>query len=240
MCTLSLFRKQNGFRVFMNRDERHDRVPELPPQIIKPEHGIFGPIDPQSGGTWIAYNNQGFWGCLLNGYFEDKDHSAYLRKSKSRGEILPTLLSSKNPLKAAKDLDATPYMSFRLLMGSATEIALYEWDGTTMSEIGFHANHADQAYLLSSSSFQQDQTIEIRKALFMDWVQNNTGVPENIPEFHYSQNPSPEYAPLMMRSYSRTKSITAMDISENAISMDYHKIEDKDAPPHAKKVLNHA
>ncbi len=52
MCTLSIFKLEKGVILFMNRDERHDRASEHPPQLLAPD--IYGPKDPQSGGTWIA------------------------------------------------------------------------------------------------------------------------------------------------------------------------------------------
>ena len=48
MCTLSLFSTSDGYRVFVNRDERHDRMPELAPRVIDAAHGTYGPIDPVS------------------------------------------------------------------------------------------------------------------------------------------------------------------------------------------------
>ena len=70
MCTVTLLRQSNGLRLFMNRDEAHSRKPALKPKLMVEESKVYAPIDPQGGGTWIAYNEKGYWGCLLNGYFE--------------------------------------------------------------------------------------------------------------------------------------------------------------------------
>lgn len=219
MCTLSLFRTPDGYRVFMNRDERHERAEEKPPQKICDDHSIFGPLDPKSEGTWIAHNDQGFWGCLLNGYFE-QDQGGYEGK-KTRGQILPFLLRQDQPLQAIEDLDASEYPSFRLLIGSHDTHRLFVWDGERYSEEEFHASHNDQSFFLSSSSWNQNEVIDIRKALFKNWVEEHSAPNGSVPEFHYTQVPNPESAPLMYRSYARTKSITALDITPDTIEMSY-------------------
>lgn len=222
MCTLSLFRGAKGYQVFMNRDERHDRIPELRPKVICDQHGIFGPLDPESGGTWIAYNQKGYWGCLLNGYFED-ELDASINYS-SRGEILPEVLSQEDPLSYVRGINPACYPSFRLLVGSADSHLLLVWDGQEYRETAFHSSHDDRAFFLSSSSWRQDAVIEIRKELFQRWIAQNPERDEGIPGFHYSEEPDPETAPLMTRSYSGTKSITTMRIGTDDIEMSYWQV----------------
>lgn len=223
MCTLSLFRTDDGYQIFMNRDERHDRPSEHPPKVLCDTHRVFGPVDPVSGGTWVAYNERGFWGCLLNGYFEEEghDYSGY----QSRGGILLEVLSQDDPLAYAAQIDTAGYPSFRLVIGSAAAHKLFVWNGKVYGERAFHARYNDEAYFLSSSSWEQADVIQRRKALFEAWLREN-GVPDGgIPSFHYSRAPSPESAPMMHRSYSRTQSITAMDVSESGIEMTYERLE---------------
>lgn len=230
MCTLSLFRTANGLRVFMNRDERHDRPSELPPRLITAENGVFGPVDFLSGGTWIAYNQNGFWGCLLNGYFDDEDNAISGATYTSRGNILPTLLSQNDPIEAAKKFNPKGYLSFRLLIGSANDFITYQWDGTAYKETGFHGHYADRAFFMSSSSWKQEEVIAIRKQIFTDWIDENSDNLEHlveIPCFHYSTEPEPESAPLMMRDYSGTKSITTLDIRAAGTTMGYHKVQEQ-------------
>lgn len=225
MCTLSLFRTALGYRVFMNRDERHDRADELPPQILRGDGGVFGPVDPVSGGTWIAYNARGFWGCLLNGYFEDDGQGGGMRKS--RGRILPEILGQDNPLAAAAALEAAGFSSFRLVVGNAAEHRLYVWDGEAYGAQDFHDSYGEHSYFLSSSSWNQDAVIDIRTGLFKRWVEGNIeefATEDRVPDFHISQEPELESAPLMRRSYSRTKSITALNAQEDGVRMSYWKV----------------
>lgn len=233
MCTVTITRKDNGFQIIMNRDERHDRPPEKPPQEIT--DGIFAPLDPLSGGTWIAHNKAGHWGCLLNGYFEREqsqesslhgssvksiDHTHKARDDalkRSRGGILLDLLSTPDPLKGAAAFQAGDYTSFRLIIGSAQEAKLFVWTEHDYGPQDFHA-HKNGARLLTSSSLRQSEIIAHRKTLFL----NHTG--EAI-DFH-TINKNPEIDPLMHRPTSRTKSITVMNINQENPNFDYVAVPD--------------
>lgn len=229
MCTLSLIRKGDGIRLFMNRDERHDRAPELSPRLLSPQNHVVGPLDPVSGGTWIAFNEHGYWGCLLNGYFESDQSQSNAMGCVSRGEILPKLLTQVDPLVAVESLDASRYLSFRLLVGIQDRFRLLQWDGKTFGDTQFHLNYEDQAYLLSSSSWQQDKVIELRKIQFRRWLQHASYTSNGIPSFHFSKQPNPLSAPMMLRSYSGTKSITSMDVTGKKVIMGYQTVDQQTA-----------
>lgn len=229
MCTLTVLKRSDGMSVFMNRDEHRSRTPELPPQMIDPEHGIFGPIDPAGGGTWIAHNRHGYWGCILNGYMEKTFNPPPL-KLQSRGLILPHVLAQTDPMAAALALDTQQYQSFRLVMGSVDRVVLLVWDGQTLSQQPFHEEVADCAYFLTSSSWAQERVIAARCALFRAWIQGHAtdlGRKIDLPSYHLSSQPSPEEAPLMTRSYARTKSITGLNITANGTDVTYKVIADE-------------
>ena len=217
MCTTTLYRKSDGFQIIMNRDERLDRPEETPPQELRP--GIFGPCDPVSGGTWIAHNADGYWGCLLNGYYETEQPKG----RKSRGTILLDFLSKQDPFDSVREFDASPYSSFRLVLGSPTQAKLYIWDGCTFSHQDFYASYKDRAYFISSSSFRQSEVIAHRKALFLNAMKEKGEDLQGRLDFHTTQD-NAEIDPLMLRSYSRTKSITIMNIGKANSNFDYASI----------------
>lgn len=204
MCTLSVVRNADGYHVTMNRDERHDRAAELPPSYL-PDSTIIAPIDPPSGGTWIALRDDGHWGCLLNGYMDDGNNTP----SQSRGLILPTLLRNTNPIAAAANIQASDYASFRLVIGSRHEHHLWVWDGTHYAQQAFHASDYNRDFL-TSSSWEQDAVIAKRTTLWRSLP--TTDAP--VPAIHYDRTPALESAPLMHRSYSRTQSITSLTIGK--------------------------
>lgn len=212
MCTVTVTRQNGGFQIIMNRDERLDRAPEQPPQEIA--EGVFAPLDPVSGGTWIAHNKAGYWGCILNGYFEDEQP----KDLKSRGGILPHFLSKENPLDNVRDLRVQDYPSFRLVLGSPDEVKMFIWDGRNFGQQDFYA-HINNTAFVSSSSLRQSEIIAHRKSLFL----NHKGT---ALDFHCI-NKDPETDPLMRRSYSRTKSITVMDIEKENSGFSYAVIPEK-------------
>lgn len=210
----------------MNRDERHDRIAEKPPMIIDADHGITAPLDPKSKGTWIAHNKDGFWGCILNGYFETPKTPKVMNQ-KSRGQILPNLLKENDPITAAASIDPSQLPSFRLVVGSAKALKLLIWDNESYTEKDFLVNHNDEAFLLSSSSLNQDEVINERAETFKKWLEAGREYNGDTPSFHYEEKPTPESAPMMYRSYSRTKSITSLRIMKTGIKMSYEAIPDR-------------
>ena len=226
MCTLTVLRQSDGIRLHMNRDERHSRVAELSPRIIDSSNGIFGPLDPEGGGTWIAHNDQGYWGCLLNGYLE-KDVVKLQIKDLSRGAILTTLLAEADPIEAAGQFDPTRFQSFRLVVGDASKFVLWAWDGHEYYQDAFQAHVNDTAYFLTSSSWEPEKVIQIRAELFSSWAEGLGDALESfvgVPEFHSSSLPQPSSAPLMFRPHSCTKSITSLWVQDRQCQMDYQTV----------------
>ncbi len=222
MCSVTLFKSETGYRVFMNRDERHDRTPERAPQRLDAAHDITCPIDPQSGGTWIAHNAKGYWGCILNGYAEAEGEPSHA--SQSRGIILPELLKTKNPLQAAPQYDPSPYASFTLLIGSPSEHHLFSWDGKNYKKREFHALQNENMFFFTSSSWKQSEVIEVRKSIFETWAEAPSFTDQSIPSLHYSTEPDAQSAIMMHRSYSRTKSITSIEVKKDNCKMSYQRI----------------
>lgn len=239
MCTLSIFRKDGGFFVTMNRDESHERASERPPEYLNDAKTIMAPVDPAGGGTWMAGNEVSHhWGCLLNGYFEDNYPGRnYGTASKSRGEILPNLLTCDDPFAAVQDMKLDVYRSFRLVLGDKNQVQLYIWDGVDRFERSeFHVEKEDQAYFLTSSSWKQNEVIDTRISIFNQWWDaENAADVSSVPSFHEDITPESSSSILMHRSYSRTKSITTLDNSGSELFM-HHQFVSKDRVPVSKIV----
>ena len=239
MCTITLLRQPDGIRLFMNRDEAHSRAEAEAPQILASQYGVYGPLDPQGKGTWIAHNKNGYWGCLLNGYFESQANiqamTLDVKPQKevntatltSRGLILTALLSTDDPLQAMRDFDPSNYASFRLLVGNDKEFQLMQWDGENYTETKFHDQFMGKAFFLTSSSWQQKKVVQLRSELFKKWAISN--LPnldqyQNIPDYHLQSKLPLSQSPFMWRPVSATQSITALRISHQNISMEYQRI----------------
>lgn len=219
MCTLSLFKDPNGYRIFMNRDERHDRQEEQTPQILSQKQKIYGPLDPQSGGTWIAYNNNGYWGALLNGYHDQDKTSDAARQS--RGHILLEILQSDNPLTVAETLNPQNYNSFCLIIGNSHTHRLMRWDGRDYHDSDFCTSYDDRIFFTTSSSLDQERVRKTRIQIFQDWTNNIHTYHGDIPSYHFSKDPHLDYSIMMKRSYSMTKSITSISVCDDTMTMSY-------------------
>jgi hypothetical protein len=88
------------------------------------------PVDPTSGGTWVAVNDAGLALTLLN--VNSKNGTATVAVPLSRGRIIPVLLHADTPLSAAfsaLDLDPAQYAPFRLVLVNRCEGVEVHSDG---------------------------------------------------------------------------------------------------------------
>jgi uncharacterized protein with NRDE domain len=223
MCTVTLFKQDDRLFLFMNRDERHDRAEELPPRFLNETQSIIAPIDPESGGTWIASSDEGYIACLLNGY--DPSDITRTNITKSRGVIIADILSATDPFAAAASFDGSHFASFRLIVCTVEKQHIYSWDGEHYNSTRFQAEYQQRAFFITSSSLDEPQVVDARCALFHEQVATYEPKAHHIPQWHYSRDPSPSYAPFMYRDYSRTQSITSVALShQHKPDMEYYRI----------------
>src|SRR4029453_10133044 len=121
MCTVSIVPVAGGFRLASNRDESRHRAIASPPEVIEISGvRVVRPIDPDSGGTWIAGSDRGLAFTVLNLHLERDAGRA--SEARSRGEIIPQLLACPTIEGAAAaflNLPIDTYRPFRLIVASA-------------------------------------------------------------------------------------------------------------------------
>ena len=139
MCTLIL-----AWQVFpdapivaaANRDEATDR-PSSPPRVhpdgIATSSGesgpsVLAPVDDRAGGTWIGLNDRGVFAAITNRW-----NAADLTGERSRGRLTADCLRADSATDAARhverELDATAYEGFNLVLADAGAAHLLEWTG---------------------------------------------------------------------------------------------------------------
>jgi hypothetical protein len=129
MCTLSLSPEDSGFFLVMNRDEQRSRVTAHPPRPRRlGERTVLHPSEP-GGGTWIGINDSGTVFALLNWYSVPVRPLTQLR---SRGTIVPALLTESDPHRAGHRLAALGlelFQPFRVvgIFPSEASGAIREW-----------------------------------------------------------------------------------------------------------------
>ena len=229
MCTVTIIpivedAEIVGLRVANNRDELLARAGALPPtQRRYGERTARLPIDPDSGGTWIAANDAGLFLTLLNSHPEGHggDEPDFLL---SRGVIIPSLLHCVSVVEAidtAGELDVTRYRPFRLVLLSHSELAELYSDGERLTL--FPTRRLIAPRLFVSSGFG-DEVVESRRRLFDEhfaddddstWVSRQEA-------FHRHSWPDRQHVSVCMRrDDAQTVSHTVIELTSKRSDLTY-------------------
>lgn len=213
MCTVTIHRTNTTLLATMNRDEARFRAPEIPPreQIGRDKQVKWvGPIDSQAGATWFGVNEYAVHACLLNRYLPNDSLIYDLSGERpSRGQIIVELLArgfERDALAWVNEtFDPKPYPSFWLILAGPDNTHSFAWDGHVLER----QTYVEPWVLFTSSAWHTQDVIEYRKQAFETWVEQGAGREGLIPSFHLWQpTDRAEWAPLMDREYSATRSIT--------------------------------
>ncbi|MFW6163537.1 MAG: NRDE family protein [Planctomycetota bacterium] len=221
MCTVTSHLDTARLAVTMNRDERRERAAETPP-VVHPAQGDapawVAPIDSQSGGTWMGANDRGLVACLTNRYLPRDAEPRGPRPS--RGAIIPALLARGGHQAArtwlAEAFDPTDYASFTLLLCSPVGREVVQWpaeQGLVRHDWGEGEGWAQ----FSSSSWRTEEVLAWRRARFAEWLAAGAEHVGHLPAYHLLQPDGlAEWAPLMARDVSVTRSITQVVVEPAA------------------------
>ena len=217
MCTVSVISLESsgGYRLVTNRDEQRSRPEGDPPAWRRfGSVSALAPLDPLSGGTWVATNSVGLSLCLLNGNLEPAPPPP--TRPRSRGLIIPALIGATT-LDDATDALATIHLDrfapFRLViiqMGdhrAAPRVADAFWNGR-----GLELTRARALPACFVSSGLGDSRVTPRFQVF-DSIVRPLPIPESQDAFHRHAWPDrPEISVCMSRADARTVSITAVTV----------------------------
>lgn len=232
-------------RVFCSRDEQRSRPRALAPvaRSIGARSAVM-PIDPPSGGTWIAANDAGLVACVLNanpcgGGGVGGGAAARSGELRSRGGIVPDLMgcgSVAEALARTISLDASVFPAFRLLLTTAREHAVVVADGERV--VSVQVATLRSPIMLTSSGLGDDLVGTPRSELFARMLgSGGAGGVGGDPlaaqaAFHEHFWPERrELSVLMSREGARTVSHTIVDIFEHSVTCRYREIEDAASCP---------
>lgn len=153
MCILSIFSKTNGdFILTQNRDESIYR-PTSAKVETREFYGqkVMGPIDLNSGGTWI-YHTEKYAVCVLNGGYENHSHRPPYRMS--RGLVILELLKfdSMDEFIAEINLEEIEPFTMVIIDLKLNLKKIVVWDGNEK----FVENLSDEKLIVRSSSTLYD------------------------------------------------------------------------------------
>jgi hypothetical protein len=224
MCTVTMVPARETIRLACNRDELRSRPAALPPRIQQcgPHRAVL-PVDPTSGGTWVAVNAAGLALALLN-VNAKKGPSATPAAAQSRGKIIPALLHADTPLSAAFSalrLDPAQYAPFRLLLVNRRGGVEVHSDGTRIRLVVRIGLGRPRFF---TSSGLGDQVVEgPRRQLFGEFFDRPGDWLARQDAFHRHRWPDrPHLSVCMDRRDARTVSHTVVCLGPDRVTLTYH------------------
>ncbi len=237
MCTLSVIPLRGGaLRLAFNRDESPLRPAALPPQLRScGDRRCLMPIDPASGGTWIALNDRGLIFALLN-RTESGDvpipgslgspgspGSPGIPALHSRGLIIPTLAGASDlddALQRSRSFPWNQYSPCRLVLLDARRYFVLTGDRVTQQGLN------ERPWLVASSGLGDHLVESPRRELFRQMVELDPTL-ERQDAFHrHRWSDRPHLSVNMVRDAVRTVSFTSLAMHRDFAQVRYHP-----APP---------
>ncbi len=216
MCTVTVRLGEGPLLVTMNRDERVERAPEIPPSRREAERGgpsWIAPTDGQAGGTWIGANDRGVVACLLNAYLPGDPVELPPPGTPSRGQIIPRMLADPGA-----GLDPEPYPSFLLVVATPARGEILRWTRKSLRREPL----ARGWNLITSSGLEPEEVALWRADRFEAWRRDGEPMPEGVPSYHLLDDPAKrEWSPWMTRTWSATRSLTQVrcDTAARAVTL---------------------
>ncbi|MEO0508616.1 MAG: NRDE family protein [Verrucomicrobiota bacterium] len=218
MCTVSIFSKNQGVLLTMNRDERRTRLESPSPNNTD---DCFFPTDSISAGTWCGLHRKGYALTLLNRYESESEYQG----SDSRGRIIPEILELEKISEITRYM-ATPnlyrFSPFDLLVTDSVSVRHFSWNGEACQ---FKESCIDQApFFYTSSSERTAEVVAYREALFENFkVEYPIPNPrEVLSRFHGVRDTNlPRDGILVDRPEVHTMSICQIQISDESATLEY-------------------
>jgi hypothetical protein len=218
-------------RVECSRDELRTRAEALPPVVQTLEgRRVVMPLDPESGGSWIAANENGLVFSLLN-VNQTNAPAAGL----SRGGVVPRLAaaaSASDALARMLAMEAGRYRPFRLLILDASQLVECWIEG---GRLRYRRAYLQDAVMRTSSSLGDAVVEGPRRTLFRRFFRAASRPAAAQDAFHEHQWPGREDVSVRMeRGDALTVSRTIVEVSSRFATMIYRPSRDG---THARVVL---
>jgi hypothetical protein len=216
----------DGYQIFFNRDERKERKPALPPEILQcGDTRFIAPRDGDFGGTWIAVNDHGLCVCLVNGFAAAGRSAQEERREYTTRGRLPMITIGRATVSGAAStlhsLDLACFRPFVLVVfatGGAGLVA--RWSGASL-EVD-DGRPAEQP--LVSSSFYTNEVRRNRTAVFRALAGSHTGPDPTSMHlaFHRSHDPTAgPNSPCMHRPEASTVSFSHVQVDSRRLRFGY-------------------
>jgi hypothetical protein len=211
-------------RLACNRDELRTRPAALPPVIrFVGARRVIMPIDPISGGTWIAVNDAGIAAALLNVNPGRGESGAPQAPTLSRGALIPRIMGCWSLVEAERMLAATDprrYPPFRLVLIDDRELAHFYSGGAALRHE--HEPLAEHPHLFTSSGLGDALVEPPRRELFERVFTPDGDWESQQDAFHrHSWADRRHLSVCMERDEARTVSHTVVEIEPERVVLTY-------------------
>jgi hypothetical protein len=220
MCTVTFIPAGNHFFFTSSRDEQAGRPLALVPEVYEINGcRVLFPKDPKGGGSWIAVNENGHAGVLLNGAIQI--HEVNISYRKSRGLVLLDLISGPSPVDAFEEADFNGIEPFTVILFENRNLYSGKWDGQMK---WLECLNANKPHIWSSVTLYEPAAIRKRENWFHSWlVQNTYPGSLDIIHFHKKGGDGDPFNDIMMNRDQKlfTNSISSIRVSSGTASFRY-------------------
>lgn len=223
MCTVTYHPTDTGFFICSSRDEQIARKKASPPVTF--HHlgtTLLSPIDQKAGGSWIAVNQYGWAGVLLNG--AKKKHMTLGPYQKSRGLIVLDMMAFENPLHGFQSVDLDNIEPFTLVLANKQLLQVCIWDGA--GKLVEYPN-ASRKHIWSSATLYDVAAKQKRENWFGIWLAKHPLSDRNaILDFHlHTGKEDPAIAIRMKRDQTlETVSVSCIQWEDEKADFDYYDL----------------
>lgn len=223
MCTLTIVPRDDGYLLGMNRDERIARgAASWPRKVVAGSTEAVYPCD-VAGGTWIAINEHRMAFALLN-WNDVFPRGVHLRKTRSRGRIIPEAIRSSSleqVQSALRTLNLDGMHPFRLIgvFPADRQIREWRWDSARV----YSQRHTWEPRQWFSSSLSDQKAQALRGGVCEHaWTQEEAGSLSWLRRLHasHANGPGP-FSICVHREDVRTLSYTEVICTAGAIHLRY-------------------
>jgi transport and Golgi organization protein 2 len=223
MCTLSVVTREDGFLLGMNRDERLERGPAVPPKLFSVDDiDAIYPLDVK-GGTWIGVSQFGMAFALLNRN-EPQAGSAPREPDRSRGLVIPALIHLPSLAAAEAQveqlrLDGLPPFRLIGIFSEEEQFREWNWDGV---EISAAAPRWGARHWFSSGLSDAKAEVNRSKVCQRAWVAAEAGTAPWLQRLHASHINGPGPFSLCVHRHNvQTVSYTEITRTRDEVRLAY-------------------
>ena len=209
MCTVTYIPQGNNhFALTSNRDENQSRATSEVTTILKGRDHIMFPVDPVSGGSWIAASASQRVACVLNGAFDKHKHRPPYKRS--RGLVLLDYFEWYDYAAFTSGYEFDGIEPFTMVIYEANRLLELRWDQKEYLTTELEVN---QPHIWSSSTLYDQEVRSKRVVWFEEWLQstNNPQIDDQF-DFHQNGGEKDPYNGLVMNREGKVQTVSITGI----------------------------